>query len=321
MVLGLFLVLRLRLLPVLLSALLVYELVLVASPLLHARLSNERARALVVALLSLLVVGILVALSLGALSLMQQDLGVSIASWQEQSMLLIAKAREQLPQSWVASLPGTVDELRSIVVEQLHKHAAALQLAGRETLRVLLQVLIGLALGSIISLTQAGRSNEAGPLSAALLTRTKRLASSFHDIVFAQFRISLLNTICTALLLLIIFPLAGVDLPFTKSLIVLTFLAGLLPVIGNLISNTAITVSALSISPVVGVAALVYLIVIHKVEYFLNARIVGSKIRARAWELLIAMLVMEAAFGLAGVIAAPIYYAYLKYELRAEGLI
>jgi predicted PurR-regulated permease PerM len=55
--------------------------------------------------------------------------------------------------------------------------------------------------------------------------------------------------------------------------------------------------------------------VIHKLEYFLNARIVGSQIQAKAWELLLAMLVMEAAFGIAGVAAAPIYYAYLKDEL------
>ena len=46
-----------------------------------------------------------------------------------------------------------------------------------------------------------------------------------------------------------------------------------------------------------------------------------AEIRARAWELLLAMLVMEAAFGIPGVIAAPIYYAYIKYELSARGLI
>jgi predicted PurR-regulated permease PerM len=33
------------------------------------------------------------------------------------------------------------------------------------------------------------------------------------------------------------------------------------------------------------------------------------------------MLLMEAAFGLAGVIAAPIVYAYVKDELRAVGVI
>jgi predicted PurR-regulated permease PerM len=60
---------------------------------------------------------------------------------------------------------------------------------------------------------------------------------------------------------------------------------------------------------------------VHKLEYFLNARIVGRHIRAKAWELLVAMLLMEAAFGIAGLIAAPIYYAYLKDELAARGLI
>ena len=42
---------------------------------------------------------------------------------------------------------------------------------------------------------------------------------------------------------------------------------------------------------------------------------------AHAWELLVAMLVMEAAFGIGGVIAAPIYYAFIKDELEREGLI
>ena len=72
---------------------------------------------------------------------------------------------------------------------------------------------------------------------------------------------------------------------------------------------------------VVALGSLVYLIVIHKLEYFLNARLVGTQIQARAWELLLAMLVMEAAFGIAGLIAAPIYYAYLKDELSAAGWI
>ena len=33
---------------------------------------------------------------------------------------------------------------------------------------------------------------------------------------------------------------------------------------------------------------------------------------------MLAMLLMEAAFGVAGLIAAPIYYAYLKDELSAR---
>ena len=71
----------------------------------------------------------------------------------------------------------------------------------------------------------------------------------------------------------------------------------------------------------VALASLAFLIVIHKLEYFLNARIVGTQIQSRTWELLSAMLVMEAAFGIGGVVAAPIYYAFVKDELKRQGLV
>jgi predicted PurR-regulated permease PerM len=94
-----------------------------------------------------------------------------------------------------------------------------------------------------------------------------------------------------------------------------------LPVVGNLISNTVIVVVSLSHSPAIAMASLGFLVVMHKLEYFLNARIMGAQIHARAWEILLAMLLMEAAFGIPGVIAAPIYYAYIKGELSELGMI
>ena len=104
-------------------------------------------------------------------------------------------------------------------------------------------------------------------------------------------------------------------------MIAVTFIVGLLPVIGNLISNTIIVVLSLGISVYAATGSLVFLVLIHKLEYFVNARIIGTQIRARAWELLVAMLVMEAWFGIPGVIAAPIYYSYLKDELSAREMI
>ncbi len=113
----------------------------------------------------------------------------------------------------------------------------------------------------------------------------------------------------------------GIHLPLIKTMVAITFVCGLVPVVGNLISNTIITVVSLSQSLAAALGSLAFLIVVHKLEYFLNARIIGSQIKAHAWELLLAMLVMEAAFGLAGVIAAPIYYAYIKNELSDRGLV
>jgi predicted PurR-regulated permease PerM len=116
-------------------------------------------------------------------------------------------------------------------------------------------------------------------------------------------------------------PLFGVHLPLAGAMVGVTFVTGLLPVIGNLISNTAILIVSFSISPSVAMTSLVFLVVIHKLEYFLNAHIVGTQVHAHAWELLVAMLVMEAAFGVPGLVAAPIYYAYMKQELVSEKLI
>ena len=72
--------------------------------------------------------------------------------------------------------------------------------------------------------------------------------------------------------------------------------------LGNLISNTFIVIASLDALGRGGAwLSLAFLVVIHKLEYFLNAKIIGSHIKARAWELLVAILVMEATFGLAGV--------------------
>ncbi|WP_267226119.1 AI-2E family transporter [Dyella silvae] len=318
---ALMLMLVLHLLPALFAGLLVYALVQTTAPLLGKRVPSDRARVLVVALLGTIVVGLLVLLILSAVSFLRNEIGNPEVLWEQQLMPLVEKARQQLPASVVGWLPDTVDDLRMMAMELTRKHSVSLQTLGKEAARVFVHILIGMVLGAIVALSRARPAHQVGPLAAALGQRCQRLAEAFHNIVFAQIKISAINTVFTAIFLLGVLPMLGIHLPLAKTLVVLTFIVGLLPVIGNLISNTAITIAGLSISLGVGVAALGFLILIHKLEYFLNARIVGGQIRARAWELLVAMLVMEAAFGLAGLIAAPIYYAYLKSELEAERLI
>ncbi|MFC5582259.1 AI-2E family transporter [Rhodanobacter terrae] len=310
-----------HLLSALLSGLLVYELVQAMTPLLGRRISGDRARLVVVAVLGAIVVGLLILLILGAIGFLRSEIGNPELLWQQQLMPLVEKARQQLPGALVDHLPDSVDDLRVGAIELARKHAGTLQLAGKGAVRLFVHIIIGLVLGAIVALSRARPAHQVGPLAAALGQRCQRLAEAFHNIVFAQVKISLINTAFTAIFLFGALPLFGIHLPLAKTLVVLTFIVGLLPVVGNLLSNTAVTIVALSVSLGVAIAALGFLIVIHKLEYFLNARIVGIQINARAWELLIAMLLMEAAFGLPGVIAAPIYYAYLKSELEAEKLI
>jgi predicted PurR-regulated permease PerM len=318
---ALLLVMFLRLLPALLAGLLVYEVVVSVAPLMGRRLSGERARILAVALVGVVVVGLLTLLILGAVSFFRMEIGNPADLWQNKLMPMVDRARGQLPPAIVGMLPESVDALRVTALEWARSHAVTLQLAGKEAARVLVHILLGLILGAFVALSRARPTHQIGPFAAELGLRCARLADAFHNIVFAQIKISLVNTAFTAIFLVVVLPLFGQHLPLTKTLIVITFIVGLLPVIGNLISNTFITIVGLSVGLYVGLGALAFLILIHKLEYFLNARIVGGQIRARAWELLVAMLVFEAAFGLPGLVAAPIFYAYIKAELEAERLI
>jgi len=236
-------------------------------------------------------------------------------------MHVVDRARGQLPPFIDAYLPASAAEFRVAIGAWMSKHLSDLQLVGKDAAHMFVTLLIGMVLGAIIALQRVPDVTKRKPLAAALFDRLHLLVQAFRNIVFAQIKISLLNTFFTGIFLAVILPMFGIKLPLTKTLIVLTFLLGLLPVIGNLMSNTLITIVGLSLSIWVAVAALGYLIFIHKLEYFLNARIVGGQISAKSWELLLAMLVFEAAFGLPGVVAGPIYYAYLKSELKQVGMV
>ena len=115
-------------------------------------------------------------------------------------------------------------------------------------------------------------------------------------------------------------PLMGLPIPFLGMLLLITFVMGFIPIIGNLVSNTAITLTALSISPLAAILALLFLIIIHKLEYFLNAWIVGTRIKVRSYELLISMLCLEAVFGMWGLVLAPAIYSYVKEEFASHNL-
>ncbi len=317
---GGLLVLPLRLLPSLMAGLLVFELVNMLTPQLQRLIEGRRARWLAVALLGTLVVTALSLIFAGAISFLLHEVENPGASL-DKFMAVVDRARGQLPPFIDAYLPASAAEFRVAISDWMGKHLSDLQLVGKDAAHMFVTLLIGMVLGAIIALQRVPDLTKRKPLAAALFDRLNLLVKAFRNIVFAQIKISLLNTFFTGIFLAVVLPLFGITLPLTKTLIVMTFLLGLLPVIGNLMSNTLITIVGLSLSVWVAVAALGYLIVIHKLEYFLNARIVGGQISAKSWELLMAMLVFEAAFGLPGVVAGPIYYAYLKSELKQLGMV
>lgn len=320
MAIAMIYVLNYSLLPGLLAGLLVFELVHIIAPYIGQKFPGYISKVIAVGLLAMLIIGVLTTLGLGLTAFFRSDSG-SLTSLIARMAQIIEDSRSILP-AWVDSrLPADAVVLQQWVTEWLRNNASNLQFLGAEAGRYAAHIVIGMVIGGMLALREVMTDDRYQPFARSMLQRVKLFGNAFRNIVFAQVRISAINTMFTGIYLAIVLPLLGVELPFAKTMIAITFIVGLLPVVGNLISNTVIVVVSMSHSLGTAFGSLLFLVVIHKLEYFLNARIIGGQIRANAWELLIAMVLMEAAFGIAGVVAAPIYYAYTKSELRNRELI
>jgi predicted PurR-regulated permease PerM len=329
--LALFVVLKFSMLVALFSGLLVYSLVHLLAPTIEKRYSSTTARTIAVVLLSSLVV-LTISGAIWAMYVFFKSEAGNLQNLLQKLADIIEASRPQLPQWLSAYLPEGADALRELVTEWLRTHAAQAKGVGQEVGHILLQLILGMIIGSMVALndatnnitfnaTNADQQSQIRPLTHAMTERVSNMGLMFRKIVFAQVYISSINTVFTAIYLLVVLPLLGVHLPLTKSMIAITFLAGLIPVVGNIVSNTVIVIVALSYSLPIAIGSLVFMVVIHKLEYFLNARIIGSQINAKSWEMLTAILVMETLFGLPGVVAAPVFYAYIKKELMDRQLV
>lgn len=231
----------------------------------------------------------------------------------------ILELREKLPPDVAALLPQGSGETQRILATYLATKAGALASTGRAWLGGLLHAYVGLLIGALAAVRP--RAVLHAPLSRSLQRRVMLLGEAFRQIVAAQFWIALFNTVLTGIFLLFILPLWDTALPYTPALITLTFVAGLVPIVGNLFCNLVVTLVGLSVSPLTAAACLGFLILIHKAEYVINAKVVGQRTHIAVWELLSVMFVAESVFGPAGLVAAPLFYAYLKKELEAHQLV
>jgi len=228
----------------------------------------------------------------------------------------LGSLRGTLPEQVAELLPTTIEDLRQQLIAMLGTHVQKISVVGMEGLKVFAHILLGMVVGGMAAVHHFREHDVVPPFIAVLRSRLRTLATAFDKVVFAQVKISGLNAALTAVYLLAVLPLFGIQLPMAGILVLLTFAVGMLPVVGNLVSNTVIVVISLGVSPAVGAFSLLFLVLIHKAEYFMNARIVGHEVQATAWELLSAMLLLEAVFGIVGLVAAPVVYAWLKAEVR-----
>ncbi|NTV50227.1 MAG: hypothetical protein HGB32_14410 [Geobacteraceae bacterium] len=315
---AVFIVLRFHLLPAVFAGLAVYVLTLKLAFHLPKNM-NRVAHKVALAVVVFCVITCLTSAGAAIWSFIGSSHG--IAALMTTVVDTLGKLRGTLPDSVTEVLPTTIEGLRQQLVEMLGDHVQKISVVGMEGIKVFAHILLGMVVGGMAAVHHFKEHDTAPPFIGAMRSRLRNLTLSFDKVVFAQVKISALNTVLTAIYLLIALPLFGVNLPMASLLVLLTFAVGMLPVVGNLLSNTLIVVISLGVSAGIGVASLLFLVLIHKAEYFMNARIVGHEVQATAWELLSAMLLLETVFGVAGLVAAPVVYAWLKAEVKEQGLI
>ena len=147
-----------------------------------------------------------------------------------------------------------------------------------------------------------------------IVLRCKTFYHSFTTVMGAQVVISSINTTLTGIFIFTSGMIFTHGLPYPKTLVILTFFCGMFPIIGNLISNTLITGVALTVSPTLAFSALAFLIILHKLEYFLNSKIIGDRINNPMWLTLMALVLGERLMGIPGMILAPVVFHYVKME-------
>lgn len=223
----------------------------------------------------------------------------------------------QYSQKYGVTLPfEDLNSLRAVAVEglvsELQGVARFAEVATKEFVFLVISLVVSLSifLGGKFVLDQESYSpkNLYLRLCDEITTRFSSLFESFVLVMGAQLMISAINTFFTAIFVF------AISLPYAHLAVALTFLCGLLPIIGNVLSNTIITCIALTVSLEDAALALAFLILLHKFEYFLNGKIIGGRIRNPMWLTLLALIVGERLLWVPGMILAPVFLHFIRVE-------
>jgi predicted PurR-regulated permease PerM len=219
----------------------------------------------------------------------------------------------ELPFTDYEGLKDAVVDAISTQTHSLGSFAAFVKAAGREMVFLIAGCVVAVSI-FLNARMELDRESHADPNNLYSMTcdeiaeRFATFFGSFARVMGAQIIISAINTVLTAAFVL------AVGMPHAVVITGMTFLCGLLPVVGNLISNTVVVGVGFTVSPKLALFALAFLVTIHKLEYFLNSKIIGSRIRNPLWLTLLGLVVGEKLMGVPGMILAPVVLHYLKME-------
>ncbi len=187
---------------------------------------------------------------------------------------------------------------------------------------IALYAVIGLILAIVFLLGEAELLEwRRGLVQRTLLGTLVRWFEYAAEAVSVTVQLQLIVAICNTVFTLPILFVLGI--PDKPALMVLIFVSGLVPVIGNVVSGAILSVLAYIASGPIGVVIfLVLTFVLHKVEaYYLNPRLTARHVKLPGFLLIVSLIAWEHLIGFKGLfLSFPFLFVALKIrdELRAE---
>jgi predicted PurR-regulated permease PerM len=133
----------------------------------------------------------------------------------------------------------------------------------------------------------------------------------FRRVMGGQVIIALINTLISSVVIF------GLELRHPFLMVFVVFFCGLFPVVGNLMSNSVLTINAFVATGMWGtLICLVLLVGVHKLEYILNSKIIGGIVHLPMAVSLGALIFCEVLLGIPGLILAIPLALFVRHEFE-----
>ncbi|MBE2251344.1 MAG: AI-2E family transporter [Myxococcus sp.] len=207
------------------------------------------------------------------------------------------------------------------LVESAQHYAANVATSAAALGHLVLYALIGLILAVVYfldeeRLRQFRQSLAPDSLFGTLTRWGEHLAEAVSLTVQLQFIVAAVNAVLTLPVLWLI------GVPHVPMLMLLIFVSGLIPVVGNLISGAVLSIVAYQTKGFLGVGLFVGLtFVLHKIEsYFLNPRLASRHVPLPGFVLIMSLIAWEHLLGFVGLfVSFPFLYVVGKLLTEFRG--
>ena len=199
-------------------------------------MAHETGRTVAAALIAVVISGLLILALLALLPLLSNH-SDSFAALFSRMADIVASLKAHLPDWLSAYIPVNGEDLQAEATRLLREHGTYAQSIGQDVGKFMAHVVIGMIIGGLVLASGVGRPPAIAAALACAHGENPDIRARLPPRGVAQVRISALNTFLTAVYLALILPLIGIQLPLIKTMIVLTFLVGLIPVAGSRVEH------------------------------------------------------------------------------------